>query len=413
LGRLQTQLETRVGQRTAELRNAIEQLRLEVEARLQAELAERESEARFRQIANAAPVVIWTSGADRRIGFLNDYAKLFTARGSSRKASFGWAASIHPDDVESNRRMYFKNIEAGLAFELEYRVRRSDGEYRWLLDRATPRFLPNGDFAGYVGIAVDLTEVKRAGEKAFAAKNLENLRVLSAGIAHDFNTLLGGILGEADLALGDLPEESAARENLTRIAGLANRSAGIVRLLLAYAGDPAFEVETDLVDIGAIVRELAPHLKSSIIPQAEIRTQIPQELPVVRAKPSQIRQVVLNLILNAAEALGKRRGLITVAASQVRLNGGLRDSAYADLPDGEYVRLEVSDTGQGMTEEVRARIFDPYFSTKLLGRGLGLAAVQGIVHSHGGLIAASSVPGAGSTFEVLLPCAAPNAASTG
>jgi PAS domain S-box-containing protein len=388
-------------------------LRLEVEARLQAELAERESEARFRQIANAAPVVIWTSGGDRGIVFLNEYAKLFTARGGTPKTGFGWAPCIHPDDVESNRRMYVKNIEACLAFELEYRARRSDGEYRWLLDRATPRFLPNGEFAGYVGIAVDLTEVKRAGEKAFAAKNLENLRVLSAGIAHDFNTLLGGILGEADLALGDLPEDSAVRENLTRIAGLANRSAGIVRLLLAYAGDPALEAETDLVDIGAIVRELAPHLKSSIIPQAEIRTQIPQELPAVHAKPSQIRQVVLNLILNAAEALGKRRGLITVAASQVRLNGGFRDSAYADLPDGEYVRLEVSDTGQGMTEEVRARIFDPYFSTKLLGRGLGLAAVQGIVHSHGGLIAASSVPGAGSTFEVLLPCAAPNAASTG
>jgi signal transduction histidine kinase len=149
------------------------------------------------------------------------------------------------------------------------------------------------------------------------------------------------------------------------------------------------------------VAEVVPHLKVSVRQHADIRTNLDSRLPSVWAKCLQIRQVVLNIIINAAEALDGKQGTVTVSTASVEIG---RDSLDG-LPEGRYVKLEVSDTGNGMNEAVQARIFDPYYSTKFLGRGLGLAAVQGIIRSHGGAIIARSNPGEGSTFQILLPVA--------
>ncbi|SPE30261.1 Multi-sensor signal transduction histidine kinase (fragment) [Candidatus Sulfopaludibacter sp. SbA3] len=274
-----------------------------------------------------------------------------------------------------------------------------------MLEKGTPRFLPNGDFAGYVGIVFDLTDIKRGQERALREKNLENLRVLSAGIAHDFNTLVGAIFGEVDLALSDMPANSPGRENVERIFAVAKRAADIVRLLLAYVGDWSDDSETELVDLTEVVEEIVPHLKAPILRRAEIRTCLAARLPSVRGRMQQIRLVVLNLILNAVEALEGEKGLVTLTTAPVEIPGDSMEGSREGLPTGSYVKLEVSDTGSGIAEEVQDRMFDPYFSTRFLGRGLGLAAVQGIVHSHRGAIHAKSTPGDGSTFEVLLPVA--------
>ena len=391
LGRLQTQLELRVAQRTAELRNAVELLQLEVAERRRAEQALRESEQLFRHIANAAPVIIWTSGPDHRVNFRNEHAQEFTGRTMGQLAGDGWAEVVHPEDLENQRRTSSERMGTREKFQFEYRLRRADGEYRYMLDRGTPRFLPDGEFAGYVGILVDLTDVKRSQERAFAAQNLENIRVLSAGIAHDFNTLIGSIFGETDLALSDMAPDAPGRESVERITGIAKRAADIVHLLAVYAGDRSDTSEPELINVSSLVAEIVPHLKISILQRAEFCTSLDPHLPSVWANSRQIRQVVLNTIINAVEALDGKKGTVTVSTSRV------------ELPEGRYVKLEVSDTGNGMSQEVQARMFDPYYTTKFLGRGLGLAAVQGIVRSHGGAIKVRSNPGEGSIFEILLP----------
>jgi PAS domain S-box-containing protein len=406
LGRLRNDLETRIHQRTAELHAAVEQLKLEIAERERSELAARESEDRFRRVANAAPVIIWKSDECNQVDFRNDYAAEFTGKTTQELTCDHWVEVIHPEDLERQQAGYSQNMGNRLDFQIEYRIRRADGEYRQMLDKGKPRFLPNGQFVGYVGIIIDLTDIKHSQERAFAAQNLENLRVLSAGIAHDFNTLLGAVLGEADLALSDMQPDEHGRDNLERIVGLAKRSAGIVRLLSTYAGDPSAVDEPQLVDLTLVVHELVPHLKASISRQAEVRTNLAPKLPSIRAKTLQVRQVVLNLILNALEALDGGKGVVTLTTSLADFRLGVGSFTPRSLPPGIYVRLEVSDTGRGMTEDVVTRVFDPYYSTKFPGRGLGLAAVQGIIRSFGGTIGVRSTPGEGSTFEVLLPCAA-------
>jgi signal transduction histidine kinase len=174
---------------------------------------------------------------------------------------------------------------------------------------------------------------------------------------------------------------------------------------MVYAGPHADSAAPELTDISVLVQEVVPHLRGPILRQAEIRTRLDSHLPAVWAKGLQIRQVVLNTIINAVEALEGKKGIVTIATGPVEIDGIRRGGQSLELPEGRYVKLEVSDTGNGMTEETQARVFDPYYTTKFLGRGLGLAVVQGIIRAHGGLITVRSKPGEGSTFEILLPVA--------
>ncbi len=276
-------------------------------------------------------------------------------------------------------------------------MRRADGEYRFMLTSGTPRFAA-GTYVGYVMITVDITEFKRKQDYLMAMQKLESLGVLAGGIAHDFNNLLGGILASAEListgyARGAPPDEGS----LLRIRTAAIRGGEIVRQLMAYGGGDNQVFSS--VDVSQLVAEMLELLKISISKRATLKVSLPAGLPTVRANAAQLRQVVLNLIINASEALEDNQGVIAIAAA--RLSG----EGYQPpiLASHDYVRLTVSDSGCGMTEEVQARIFDPFFTSKFAGRGLGLASVQGIIRSHGGAIQVTSAPGLGSRFEVLLP----------
>ena len=285
-------------------------------------------------------------------------------------------------------------------YQMEFRQRRADGEFRWVLSTAVPRFA-GAEYAGHIGTVVDITQLKRDQEQGLAAQKLESLGVLAGGVAHDFNNLLGSILADSELLLADLADDSPVHDGIKRIEAVAVRAAEIVRELLTFAGqeNPSFEP----VDVSNLVREMLELLKVSISKHAEMRMDLADDLPAVRANASQIRQIVMNLITNASEALGQEGGVIAVSTRLVRIG---RDSLErGELPEGEYVRLRVSDTGCGMTREIQDKIFDPFFTTKFAGRGLGLAAVQGIVRSHRGSIHLASAPGAGTRFEILLPCA--------
>jgi CheY-like chemotaxis protein len=226
---------------------------------------------------------------------------------------------------------------------------------------------------------------------------------LVGGVVNDFNNILGGILAEAELIGTDLPAGSSSIGELQRIKESAIRGSEIVRQLMIYAGqDQASRGEP--VDLSRLVEEMLGLLKVSISKHAVVKTNLGENLPVVWSSAPQIRQVVMNLVINASEAIGEKEGVIHVATSRVTVGQRSALDNAANITPGEYVQLEVSDTGCGMTDEARAKIFDPFFTTKFAGRGLGLAVVLGIVRDQGGAVEVVSAPGQGATFQVLLSC---------
>jgi PAS domain S-box-containing protein len=402
LSRLRNQLEQIVAERTADLKSANRRLKRELTERIRAEHALRESEERFRSMADHAPVMVWTSGPDAKINFVNNYILNLTGRTAGELVGEGWKTAVHPEDLEQKYPEYAGTIAAGREYRVEYRVRRSDGEYRWMLDTATPRRLPDGSFAGYVGIAVDITDLKRQHEHFAASQKMESLGVLVAGVAHNFNNLMGAIIAEADLALSELSAASPAHGNVERINAIAIRAADIVHLLTAYASAGSTGALT-AVDVSQITEETLQLVKATVSRNTTFCVSI-AKVPPIHADTAQIRQVVINLMTNACESLPNQEGTVWVNTSVIRVDASNHIRSELLLPEGEYVRLGVADTGRGIPSEIRTQIFDPFFTTKSLGRGLGLAAVQGIVRSLGGGIRFESVPGKGSTFEVLLPC---------
>jgi signal transduction histidine kinase len=308
---------------------------------------------------------------------------------------------VHPDDLDDCLARCSSSFDARRNYRLEFRLRRADGDYRSVSYNGVPRFAATGVFLGYIGSCIDITDAKRAQEKALVRQKLESMGLMASGIAHDFNNLLGSMLASAELLLTERDDGLLCEEELQRIKAAAVRGAELVRELMIYAGheDPAFEN----VDIAALVKEMLHLLQVAIPKRLTLKIDLATDLPAVRASSTQLRQVVMNLISNASDAMGDRPGEIHVSTQVVKVGG---TAGPADPPEGDYLRLQVSDTGCGMTRQVQARIFDPFFSTKDSGRGLGLAVVQGIIRTHKGAIRVASEPGKGTTFEVLLPCAA-------
>ena len=250
----------------------------------------------------------------------------------------------------------------------------------------------------------DVSERKKFEREMQETQKLESLGLLAGGVAHDFNNLLCGILGNASLALSDTQPDNPVRMRLRQIVDAAERAGFLTRQMLAYAGRGRFV--TAMIDLGDLIREISPLLHTSIPKMVDVRMDLAPDLPRVEGDPSQLQQVIMNLLINAAEAIGDdRSGTVTVRTSLREID----EKEAAELFDSEasrrgaYVMLEVADTGAGMDEATKARIFDPFFTTKFTGRGLGLAAVQGIVKRHGGTIRVHSTPGHGTTFLILLP----------
>jgi signal transduction histidine kinase/ActR/RegA family two-component response regulator len=249
------------------------------------------------------------------------------------------------------------------------------------------------------------------------AQKLESLGVLAGGIAHEFNNLLVGMLGNASLALQDVPEEHGAHTAIVQIQLASRRAAELTRQMLAYSGKGRFVVEP--LDMSAVVREMIDLLEVSISKKASLTTELPDGLPLVQADAAQLRQVVMNLITNASDALEGEQGTIRVLTGAMHAEPEYIDSLDVgdDLQPGQFIFVEVSDTGCGMSEETRVRMFDPFFTTKATGRGLGLAATLGILRGHGGAIRVYSEEGQGTSIKLLLPAfanaEAPNRRTSG
>ena len=323
-----------------------------------------------------------------------------------------WAATLgqRPDEMKAN-------YKAALASDDEHAavIHLKDGR---VFERVSRPQRVDGHTVGRVFSFRDITTRLKAEEEHRAlerqmlhVQKLESLGVLAGGIAHDFNNLLVSVLGNAGLALAETDPASPARSRLTDIEVAAQRAAELTRQMLAYAGRGRFMVQR--LDLSMLVREIVTLLRTVVSRTAEIDIRLANDLPAVEADAAQLRQVVMNLVTNAADAIAGAPGRIEITTGMMSATQDYlaRSSIGQDLAPGEFVFVDIADTGCGMDQNTLARIFDPFFTTKVTGRGLGLAAVLGIVRSHRGAILVDSSPGAGTRFRLLLPVVA--AASTG
>jgi two-component system cell cycle sensor histidine kinase/response regulator CckA len=270
----------------------------------------------------------------------------------------------------------------------------------------------NGASAGRLIVARDIDARKRSEEERRRleaqmqqVQKLESLGVLAGGIAHDFNNLLVGMLGHAGLALMDVPNDSPLRNRIQQIETCAMRAAELTNQMLAYSGKGRFVVQP--LDLTAVVREMTNLLQTAISKSARLDLQLTDGLPAISADGAQLRQVIMNLITNASDALDGDAGTIRLTTGVMSASRAYLAETYVSSAEpGDYVYLEVSDTGCGMDPATRERIFEPFFTTKVTGRGLGLAAVLGIIRGHKGAVRIDSTPGEGTTFRVLFPSAA-------
>jgi len=408
-------LEALVGERTHALLETGDLLEGEQQGRKVAEDALLKSEHRYRVISEVVSDYCYSlrlnaDGSYEREWLTDSFTRMTGYNSDDISAQGGWRTIMHPDDMDVIKTK-MERISQGKAVESEYRIYRKDGEIRWLCDYAQPEWDESvGRVVRVYGAAQDITEKKNAEEERRKfdlqlqqTQKLESLGVLAGGIAHDFNNLLMGIIGNTDLALRDLPTESVVRDGLNEVMTAATRAAELSRQMLAYSGKAQFVVEP--IDLNALVNDVSHLLKTFVSRTALLRINLLPNMPSIEADATQIRQVIMNLITNASEAIGEQSGVIS-------LSSGIRecDRRYLDgnivgeeVPEGDYVYIEVTDTGAGMDEETLKKIFDPFFTTKFTGRGLGLASVLGIVRGHKGCLLASSAPGQGTTFTVLFP----------
>jgi PAS domain S-box-containing protein len=366
-----------------------------------AEAMLRESEERFRRVFEEGPLGLALVGRDYR--FLKANSALCRMVGYSEEELIQktFADITHPDDVPADVELAERLFKREIPFyRMEKRYVKKNGEPIWINLTASLVIDRNGEFLYGIAMVEDITEVKRTREESLARQKLESLGTLARGIAHDFNNLLGGVQAQAELALTELEAGSSCQEELEAIREVATRGSEIVQQLMIYAGQEGAVVE--LVDISKEVEAMLALLKVSVSKHAPVKVDFGQNLPRTRVSAAQLRQIVMNLVTNASDAIGDRDGLIRVITRRMTLEGELAVSG--SLPEGDYLSLEVSDNGCGVSPETQGRVFDPFFTTKSAGRGLGLAVVSGIVRGLGGAIRLTSEPGRGSTFQILLPC---------
>ena len=378
---------------------------VDVTEQKRAEQALRESEAKYHTLFQFFPDPVFLETPEGAVIDCNTVACDVYGYDKASMAKLK-VADLVPCELVPRLSEMFEGLTEGRLIEAVGKTR--DGKL--FPAEVTARFIDVGGQTQVLVHVRDITERKRAEEERaklesqiLQAQKLESLGVLAGGIAHDFNNLLTAVLGYADLTEAELPPSSPLRDNVHQIAQTARRGAELTKQMLAYSGRGKFSIQR--VCISHVVEEMTHLLKVSISKKCLLQCHFAPNLPDIEADTAQMRQVVMNLIINASEAIGDNNGAITITTGTVNCDRGYLAEAYLDenLPLGPYVYLEVADTGCGMNTETRAKIFDPFFTTKFTGRGLGLAAVLGIVRGHRGAIKVYSEPGKGTSFKVLFP----------
>jgi PAS domain S-box-containing protein len=359
-----------------------------------------ESEARFRTMADKAPVLIWTTGTDGLCDYFSKPWLEFTGRTMEQEVGTGWTEGVHSSDLQTALDTYWPAFHARKSFRMEYRLRRVDGEYRWVIESGVPRYTGAGEFAGYIGSNIDVTDLKRVEQERERLRELQaelahrnrvaTMGELAASLAHEINQPITGaaVNGRACVTWlkSDAPNLAEACEAASAMVADINRAADIIdRVRSLYRrGTPRRE----LVDVNAIIREMVSLLNDAANRSSvSIRMNVYSELPTTTADRVQLQQVLMNLMLNGIEAMKDIGGELVVSSNKTADN---------------RIVISVSDSGIGLPEGGEA-MFTAFFTTKPQGTGMGLAISRSIIESHGGRLWASANTGRGATFQFTLP----------
>lgn len=383
------QLEMQVQERTAELARANEALR--------------KSEERYRILVEQLPAITWVEEPGAKVTYMSPQVEQIMGYSVEEFTADDelWASRLHPEDRERMLAAVQRMREQGEPLDIEYRTYARNGRLVWLHDQAKPMRDEAGNIVFFQGLVTDISERKRLQEQLIQAQKMETVGRLAGGIAHDFNNLLTAIIGYADFALHELADPQAAQEDITEMLKVAERAKNLISQLLAFSRQQIIAPKP--LNLNDLILDMDKMLRRLIGEHIELVTLPAPDLGLVKADRGQMEQVLVNLVVNARDAMTEG-GTLTIETATVSL-----DETYKlkdrELEPGDYAMLAVSDNGIGMSEEVKAHLFEPFFTTKEVGKGtgLGLATVYGIVKQHGGHIWAYSEPGEGTTFKVYLP----------
>ena len=381
----------------------LKQAHKEIGERKRAEERLLESEARFQMMADTAPVLIWMTGTD---GLCNYFSKPwldFTGRTLEQEVGTGWMEGVHPDDVQGCFDHFLPAFHARTPFRMEYRLRRADGEYRWVIESGIPRYTGDGEFAGYIGSNIDITDLKlaeqererlrRAQSELAHSNRVTTMGELAASIAHEIKQPISAAHTNAKTCLRwlrrDEPDIEEAGEAVSRIIQDVTRASEIIgRIRVLFKKG---EQQREWVDVNEVIREMVTLLRSEAGRQGvSIYAELAPELPNVRADRVQLQQVFMNLMLNGIEAIG-----------EANVAGHLTIKSQRNPED--QVLISVSDTGIGLPAQRGDKVFDAFFTTKPQGTGMGLSISRSIIESHGGRLWATGNSDRGATFQFTLP----------
>jgi PAS domain S-box-containing protein len=376
----------------------------DVTDKIEARRKEAASEEKYRTLIESIPDVVWVARPDGKVTFISPAASKvcgFSAEELHDAPASFWFDRIHPEDIERVRQAYAAVRTSEYA--AEYRWRHRDGHWIWIRAHARTRVRPDG-IELVEGTFADITELKRAEEHVRQSQKMEAIGQLTGGVAHDFNNILAVILGNGDFLRQSLSEADPRRADADAILEAGQRAAGLTRQLLAFSRKQVLEPR--ILDLNQIVRGLEKMLRRIIGEDIEFSSVLADELQRVRADAGQIEQVIMNLVVNARDAMPVG-GKLSIETQNVDLDAGYARS-HLGAARGPHVMLAISDTGCGMDADTRRRLFEPFFTTKERGKGtgLGLSTCYGIVKQSEGWIWVYSEPGQGSVFKVYLPVAA-------
>lgn len=391
-----------------------------------AEAALTATREKFRMMAQTMPVHVWTADRDGGLNWLNVRVYEFTGYSEGELYGADWARVLHPDDLSAAFEEWADAIQKGHVYETEFRIRKADGSFRWHLVRATPLRADDGTLSGWVGTNTDIEDRKTAEaeiaklnstlEERVAKRNreleelnaelrqsqkLEAIGGLAGGIAHDFNNLLQVVMGNLQIVIRGMPEDSTLQKRLEQAVAGVKRGATLASQLLSFARkQPLAPV---VIKLNRLIEDTSEILHSAVGEGVELETRFESGLWNTSIDPSSMENALLNLAINARDAM-EGQGKLTIHASNVVLDDTFAQ-AHPDLKAGQYIRLAVTDTGSGMSRETADRIFEPFFTTKANGRGtgLGLSMVYGFAKQSGGHITLDSKIGEGTTMNIYLP----------
>ncbi|MBW1783726.1 MAG: PAS domain-containing protein [Deltaproteobacteria bacterium] len=373
------------------------------EDRYEAVKALSRSEERFREMADNICEVFWLfDWKEQRVVYVNSaYEKIW---GRSVEALYQrydeWAESIHPDDITYAQDSFAKILETGGGEPREYRIVRPDGTICWISDKGFAISGEDGEAIRIAGIAEDITERKHLEDQLQQSQKMEAIATLAGGIAHQFNNALSGIIGNIEMLQWDIPDDENIRKHIEPMKHSAQRMTHLTGQLLAYAQGGKYQERT--ISLNDFIRETLPLVEHLISSSVYIDTDLPMDILPIKADLTQMQMVLSAVLSNSSEAMEGGMGRVRISTSNKKIDATFSKS-HPGLEPGPYVCLTIEDNGRGMDETTKGRLFEPFFSTKFQGRGLGMAAVYGIIKNHNGSISVDSKPGAGTTVRIHLP----------